>query len=229
MNKNHANKNKNNKNGKNKKFNGIITLAIWALLLTVVFNYISIYLGDACAGQQVYGNLFYDGGSIKCDGRANTVRDNVMVNSQIEYGTKYRGMYLGDGEPSIDNVFRSPTWWTFYYSANLIPAEGTAARDQWAARWPNLFKLKTNMDLVEELINDIDFIINPSYCDISDNITIGSENMINEDVSLFSKVENNLEYTIDENPVFVNPTLGDYSIREDADFFKIPFYEIGRY
>ena len=47
MNKNHANKNKNNKNGKNKKFNGIITLAIWALLLTVVFNYISIYLGDA--------------------------------------------------------------------------------------------------------------------------------------------------------------------------------------
>ena len=53
--------------------------------------------------------------------------------------------------------------------------------------------------------------------------------MINEDVSLFSKVESNLEYSIDENPVFVNPTLGDYSIREDADFFKIPFKEIGRY
>ena len=189
----------------------------------------SIYLGDACAGQQIYGNLFYCGGSIKCDGRANTVRDNVMVNSQIEYGTKYRGMYLGDGEPSIDNVFRSPTWWTFYYSVNLIPAEGNAARDKWAARWPNLIKLKTDMSLVEELIGDIDFIINPSYCDISDNITIGKENMINEDVSLFSKVESNLEYSIDENPVFVNPTLGDYSIREDADFFKIPFKEIGRY
>ena len=85
------------------------------------------------------------------------------------------------------------------------------------------------MSLVEELIGDIDFIINPSYCDISDNITIGKENMINEDVSLFSKVESNLEYSIDENPVFVNPTLGDYSIREDADFFKIPFKEIGRY
>ncbi len=49
MNKNRINKNKNNKNGKDKKFNGIITLAIWALLLTVVFNYISIYLGDASA------------------------------------------------------------------------------------------------------------------------------------------------------------------------------------
>ncbi len=41
--------------------------------------------------------------------------------------------------------------------------------------------------------------------------------------------ENNVEYSLDENPFFVNPSIGDYSIREDADFHKIPYDKIGRY
>jgi len=32
-----------------------------------------------------------------------------------------------------------------------------------------------------------------------------------------------------ENPLFVNPTFGDYRIREDADFANIPYEKIGRY
>ena len=41
--------------------------------------------------------------------------------------------------------------------------------------------------------------------------------------------ENNVEYSEEENPLFVNPAIGDYRIREDADFFKIPFEKMGRY
>jgi hypothetical protein len=40
---------------------------------------------------------------------------------------------------------------------------------------------------------------------------------------------NNVDYTMKENPFFVNPSIGDYRIREDADFLKIPYEKIGRY
>ena len=45
----------------------------------------------------------------------------------------------------------------------------------------------------------------------------------------FSVNENNLEFEEGENPLFVNPTFGDYRIREDADFAEIPYEKIGRY
>ena len=36
-------------------------------------------------------------------------------------------------------------------------------------------------------------------------------------------------FTLEENPLFVNPTLGDYRIREGVDFPDIEFEKIGRY
>ena len=45
----------------------------------------------------------------------------------------------------------------------------------------------------------------------------------------FATVGDNLGYTLEENPCFVNPTRGDYRIRGDADFPDIRFEEIGRY
>ena len=64
---------------------------------------------------------------------------------------------------------------------------------------------------------------------IENNYAFGADNEIAEDVSLFSKVENNLHFSLDENPIFTNPTLGDYSIREGVDFLDNQFYKIGRY
>ena len=48
-------------------------------------------------------------------------------------------------------------------------------------------------------------------------------------IQKFGVSENNKNIKIDENPYFVNPAAGDYSIKEGADFFKIPFDKIGRY
>ena len=42
-------------------------------------------------------------------------------------------------------------------------------------------------------------------------------------------MENNRAYGLDENPFFVNPTIGDYRIKEGADCPDFPFEEIGRY
>ena len=48
-------------------------------------------------------------------------------------------------------------------------------------------------------------------------------------IAKYSTIEDNVSYTLEENPIFVNPTLGDYRIREGADFPDIEFEKIGRY
>ncbi|MBR6915853.1 MAG: hypothetical protein IKN36_05800, partial [Clostridia bacterium] len=50
-----------------------------------------------------------------------------------------------------------------------------------------------------------------------------------DQVLLYSDISNEKAYTVDENPFFINPTVGDYRMRGDADFENIPFELIGRY
>lgn len=197
----------------------------------------AIYLGDSASGQQVYGNVFYNAGTeaVRSDGRDNIIRDNVFIQTgehmrPLFYNAKYRSMYLGDGKASVNNLKDSPTWGTFYDSFSLIPKSGSAARAVWESRWPKLLQTKTDMKRASQLVNDPDFIINPSYCVLENNYAFGiTDHYIHADVPKFSTVKNNPLFSLAENPLFVNPTLGDYSIREDADFFKIPYKEIGRY
>ena len=49
------------------------------------------------------------------------------------------------------------------------------------------------------------------------------------DAADYCTAEDNIGYTLSENPIFVNPTLGDYRIREGVDFPDIHFELIGRY
>ena len=42
-------------------------------------------------------------------------------------------------------------------------------------------------------------------------------------------MENSAAYPLTENPFFVDPTHGDYRLRDDADFMDIPVEQIGRY
>ncbi|MBR3991895.1 MAG: hypothetical protein IKI91_07135, partial [Clostridia bacterium] len=48
-------------------------------------------------------------------------------------------------------------------------------------------------------------------------------------IAKYSTIEDNVSYTLEENPIFVNPTLGDYRIRDGVDFPDIEFEKIGRY
>ena len=57
------------------------------------------------------------------------------------------------------------------------------------------------------------------------------ENEVHEAAERFGiRAENDLHFDIDENPLFVDPTPGDYRIREDVvGFGTIPFEKIGRF
>ncbi|MBR3423684.1 MAG: hypothetical protein IKG80_04260, partial [Clostridia bacterium] len=64
---------------------------------------------------------------------------------------------------------------------------------------------------------------------IHNNGFIGSGDAIGEPVKLYGEVYDNVTTPMDENPYFVNPTRGDYSLKDGVDFFYIPFEKMGRY
>ena len=56
-----------------------------------------------------------------------------------------------------------------------------------------------------------------------------SVRVYDEDATQYCNITPDTGYTLKENPFFVNPTIGDYRMRDDAEFSKIPFESIGRY
>ena len=96
----------------------------------------------------------------------------------------------------------------------------------WRERHPTLFTMHFDFNNSD----DINFEPNPSYCTFENNYAIGNCTInIEEKVVRYGTVNGNLEFTLEENPIFVNPALGDYRIKEGADFHNIPFEQIGRY
>ncbi len=96
-----------------------------------------------------------------------------------------------------------------------------------AEMWPGYFDITLDVTRWRE----------PEYCSnnslvITGNREInrdGTEKVYDDLISLHSVIEDNLYYSVGENPLFVNPTLGDYRIREGVDFPDIEFEKIGRY
>ena len=66
----------------------------------------------------------------------------------------------------------------------------------------------------------------PTTTYMSDNIAAGGTFNFEK---LGTVGENNIECTNKENPIFVNPSIGDYRIRDGVDFYDIPYEKIGRY
>ena len=101
-------------------------------------------------------------------------------------------------------------------------------KEYYMEHWPFLFEY--TMDVARH--NDWSWVLNPAN-DITGNMYISNGGTVPDDygwtVKKYSVIENNIGYTLKENPIFVNPTLGDYRIREGVDFPDIEFEKIGRY
>ena len=208
-------------------------------LVQVPHGVFSIYLDDGVAAQQIYGNIFYDipgTGVLHSGGQYMQIHDNAFIDAKMGWDgdkktsfsawAKYYTWYDGQG----GTAWESGNFRILYGTLKLRPMPGDEYYELWHSRWPELY----------EVIEDYDDVENPNcpatpgFCSVYNNYSIGScRGSVDEGVEKFAiRCENNRDFEIDENPLFVNPTLGDYRIRDDVsedEFMHIPFELIGRY
>ena len=194
------------------------------------------YIDDNSGGAEVYENLFYNA---SCPvmfhlGRDNSVHDNVFINTRPD-GQEGVGISIGHRntieEIGYDEAIkgfpidRTKMWWTNLFNLIETYPEYREGVEKWC---PGIL----SVTLDESRMDDPEFYLNPVNS-IIDNIYINPTAKVNELTDKYHKryitVSGLRGFTLEENPLFVNPTLGDYRIREGVDFPDIEFEKIGRY
>ena len=205
-----------------------------------------IYLDDGLSSQHVIGNIFCDPGGysvLMSGGRDNTITGNLTIGTSSSLApyriwAKYAEMLEENG---YEGLTASPTWPGAWDSLNRIPAEGTEGRKTWEEKWPELFESIADLNITPERLDDYNLLPNSAGCVIKDNYSYGKCKDIiisSELATKFNVYENNPVYKcinkqtneVEEHEcVFVNPALGDYRVKDGADFADNHFEKIGRY
>ncbi len=187
-----------------------------------------IYLDGASNGTEIYGNLFYNAGSSGVTingGRDNNIHDNVYITTHSGGRFLFANLnpetkkYLdsdGSYTPSENNEVTE--------LATLIPQAGDAEYDTWRAKWPLLYTYHTDISKLGEIEC---YWTTVNY--VSDNYQIGDRPISERSYLLYGVgAETNKVIGLDENPIFADPTHGDYTIVGDTDI-ALPISEMGRY
>ncbi|MBR3424268.1 MAG: right-handed parallel beta-helix repeat-containing protein, partial [Clostridia bacterium] len=182
-----------------------------------------IYLDDNAPGADIYGNLFIGASVVVHDGRSNNVHDNVMIGTGAVMscgGLEEELNYYKNGGSGAKERNFYPLWVNLM---NLLD-EKPGLKKEYFDRYPELSLLTVDL----ERVNDVNFVLCPrNYIKNNLFVTIHPESV--NDERDYNVVEGNEGVTYGENPIFVNPTLGDYRIREGVDFPDIRFESAGRY
>ena len=77
-------------------------------------------------------------------------------------------------------------------------------------------------------------MVNSAGSTYKDNFAFGPSRLedfnFDESATWFNVIENNVRYTEENDPeIFVNPAIGDYSIKEGSGYPDNQFANIGRY
>ncbi|MBQ7475512.1 MAG: right-handed parallel beta-helix repeat-containing protein, partial [Clostridia bacterium] len=194
---------------------------------------------DGTVGNEVYGNLFWE-----CDtpvvnnyvSTFNTFRDNAVITN----GAGFDGGFVvyntdttelteaaaasGDlGSLTENDVYQ--TWISIFRGFDALPDAKAALTA--SERWAGFFDKKT----------DLGDVLDPGFC-LYNSLTetgnriispTGAVQEFSDLLKKYSVIEDNVGITTDQNPLFVNPSRGDYRVKDGAGFPDIHFEEIGRY
>ena len=205
--------------------------------LFVGVRFFGLYLDDV-VGTRVESNVFFDM-SVTTSmnngiSKYNTFCNNVIVNAGNDtgMGCDYRtggteavlNAMDGNDDPS---VLTSVGDWGRWKSTLDYYYEHPDVMARLSEMWPGYFDITLDVTRWRE----------PEYCSnnslvITGNREInltGAEREYSDMIRLHSVIEDNLYYASDENPLFVNPTRGDYRLKSGVAFPDVEFEKIGRY
>jgi len=137
----------------------------------------------------------------------------------IESGT----IHIGKDTNGLIETYNDPSSEYGNQYINILPKEGSPYYEIWREKCPIPYSLNFDPSYTEK---DSAFVPNNT---VINNASFGAKFDFPEEVIAVSTLKDNIDYKITENPIFVNPAIGDYRIRDDADFHKIPYEKIGRY
>ena len=199
-------------------------------------NCYGLYLDDV-VGNRVESNMFFNMANTSVNNgicRYNTFCDNLIINPYMDSGTgcayktyaseAVEAAMAENDDPSV--LTSVGDWWrwnstlSYFYEHPDIMAR---AKEM----WPGYFDITTDVNRWRE----------KNYCSYNSLVITGNREInaageayeYPEILARYSTIEDNAGVRSDENPLFVNPTRGDYRIREDAGFPDVEFEKIGRY
>ncbi len=196
----------------------------------------ALYLDDT-TGTSVYSNIFYDVSVTAMNNgvcKYNTFCDNIIINpwSSEGIGCDYRtGGTEGVaarmeeyGDPSSLLTYGGRNRWVNVFA---LFDEHPEYKEKAGERWDGFFKITTDV----EKWNTPEYCVNNSLVitgnrEINEN---GTESEYNELIRRYSVIEDNVYYASTENPLFINPSRGDYRLKDGADVPDVHFEEMGRY
>ena len=127
-------------------------------------------------------------------------------------------------DPQADNHYYNEGW----NSLDRIPDENTPNGQKWKELWPELYDIVA-IRKDPSCYKETDLYKAPmNYCHNNYHFDGASSEFADKWVEL-SDHENNLTFAADENPIFVDPTHGDYSIRDGVEYLDNHFDMVGRY
>ncbi|MBQ6677265.1 MAG: S-layer homology domain-containing protein [Clostridia bacterium] len=195
---------------------------------TGTFGY---YVDDDSCGIEICNNLFYDAANpvMVHLGRDNVIHDNVFIHGGVSFSVGQRREIdeLGlEGAMKSGGEFRKTrNKWTKVFALIDEYPEYRAGIEKWSPEVLNYHLDYDNLD-------DPYFVMNPVNT-VRDNVYFNEKGVTDtgggkyEDI--YVVLEDNRGYTYEENPMFVNPTVGDYRSQDGVDFPDVQFEKIGRY
>jgi len=202
-------------------------------------NALGIYLDDQMSGQEIYGNIFYNmanHGVFVNGGRENKIHDNIMI-SPTDYVKEeiLIGQNFYNHAEAITENFTLPLTDTEHIMIlELVPFRN----ELWTSKFPTLAKITYDVNNMAPYVDDRYCVVYPSFNEVYDNHFITTQNRIDKGrLEVFeeyaekyaTRLEKSKVYTVEENPFFVNPSIGDYRIDPDKSNIDIPYEKIGRY
>ena len=187
----------------------------------------AIYLDDSMENLICYGNVFYNAGTIMNNGgRSHEIYDNVFIgeNSGIAGRTGNFADIRMYADSKADDHYYNEGW----NRLDRIPDENTPAGQIWKAKWPELYDIVA-IRKDPSCYMETDLYNAPmNYCHNNYHFDGAVSDFSDEWVKL-SDHKNNISFPSDENLIFADPTHGDYSIKDGADYADNHFDKVGRY